>query len=71
VLKEKPAVTVPEAAELLGVPRHTVYILIRTGKVRYQRLGKRHLIHRRDLAEYIEKSWKREGQDSRVRQETR
>jgi excisionase family DNA binding protein len=61
VLIERPAVTVPEAAELLGVPRHAVYTLIRTGRVRYQRLGKRHLIHRRDLAEYIEKSWKREG----------
>ena len=71
MFQEKPAVTVPEAAELLGVPRYTVYTLIRTGRVRYQRLGKRHLIHRLDLSEYIEKSWRREGQDSRTRQGAR
>ena len=71
MLQEKPAVTVPEAAEFLGVPRHAVYILIRTGRVRYQRLGKRHLIHRLDLSEYIETSWKREGQDSHPRQGAR
>lgn len=58
---EKSVVTVPEAAELLSVPRHAVYVLIRTGKVRYQRLGKRHLVHRGDLTDYIEKNWKREG----------
>ncbi len=58
---EKSVITVPQAAELLGVPRFTVYVLLRTGKVRYQKLGKRHLVHRGDLAEYIEKNWRREG----------
>jgi excisionase family DNA binding protein len=53
--------TVQQAAELLGVPRFSVYVLIRTGKVRYQKLGKRHLVHRGDLEAYIEKGWKREG----------
>lgn len=61
MLQEKPVISVPEAAELLGVPRFSVYVLIRTGKVRYQKIGKRHLIHRRDLAEFLEKNWKREG----------
>ncbi len=54
-------ITVPQAAELLGVPRFSVYVLIRTGKIRYQKLGKRHLLHRRELEDYIEKNWKREG----------
>ena len=54
-------ITVQQAAELLCVPRFSVYVLIRTGKVRYQKLGKRHLVHRADLESYIEKSWKREG----------
>lgn len=71
MVQEKPAVTVPEAAELLGVPRHAVHILIRTGRVRYQRLGKRNLIHRLDLSEYIERSRNREGQDSHPRQGAR
>jgi excisionase family DNA binding protein len=53
--------TVQQAAELLGVPRFSIYVLIRTGKVRYQKLGKRHLVHRGDLETYIEKGWKREG----------
>jgi excisionase family DNA binding protein len=53
--------SVQQAAELLGVPRFSIYVLIRTGKVRYQKLGKRHLVHRSDLESYIEKSWKREG----------
>lgn len=56
-----PVLTVQQAAELLGVPRFAVYVLIRTGKVRYQKLGKRHLLHRDDLTAYIEKNWKREG----------
>jgi excisionase family DNA binding protein len=54
-------ITVQKAAELLGVPKFSIYILIRTGKVRYQKLGKKHLICRRDLDEYIEKNWQREG----------
>lgn len=54
--------TVQQAAELLGVPKFSVYLLIRTGKVRYQKLGKRHIVHRGDLEQYIEKSWKREGE---------
>lgn len=53
--------TVQQAAELLGVPKFSVYLLIRTGKVRYQKLGKRHIVHRGDLEQYIEKNWKREG----------
>jgi excisionase family DNA binding protein len=53
--------TVQQAADLLGVPRFSVYVLIRTGKVRYQKLGKRHLVHPGDLETYIEKSWRREG----------
>jgi excisionase family DNA binding protein len=61
MIQEKPVISVPEAAELLSVPRFSVYVLIRTGKVRYQKIGKRHLIHRRDLAEFLEKNWKREG----------
>ena len=57
-----PVLTVQQAAELLGVPKFSVYVLIRTGKVRYQKLGKRHLVHRDDLTQYIEKNWKREGE---------
>ena len=55
-------ITVQQAAELLGVPKFSIYVLIRTGKVRYQKLGKKHLICRADLDNYIERSWRREGQ---------
>jgi excisionase family DNA binding protein len=54
-------ITVQQAAELLGVPKFSIYVLIRTGKVRYQKLGKKHLICRADLDSYIERSWRREG----------
>ena len=58
---EQLALTVPQAATLLGVPRFTIYKLVRTGKIRFQKLGKRHLIHRGDLSAYIDQNWRREG----------
>lgn len=58
---ESPLLTVPQAAQFLNTTRSVVYTLVRTGAVRYMRLGKRHLIHREDLLSHIEKNLVREG----------
>jgi excisionase family DNA binding protein len=58
---EPPFLTVDEAAKFLRCARFTVDKLVNTGVVRYQKLGRRNLIHRGDLLKYIEQHWVKEG----------
>lgn len=50
--KEKIAISVTEAAELLGLSRPTVYKLIHRGDFPVMRIGTRTLIHRGKLEEW-------------------
>ena len=56
-----PLVTVHEAAQLLRCARFTVDKLVHTGKLRYQKVGRKNLINREDLVAYIDRGWVREG----------
>jgi excisionase family DNA binding protein len=56
-----PLLTVPEAAKFLRAPIYSVRLLIRRGKLRYQRVGKRFVLPRADVEAYLENGWKREG----------
>jgi excisionase family DNA binding protein len=47
-------VTVEEAARLLGIGRTTMFGLIGTGEVKSVRLGKRRLISRKSLEQFVE-----------------
>ena len=60
-VEERAFLTVDEAAKFLQCARFTVDKLINTGVVRYQRLGRKNLIHRGDLLKYIEQHWVKEG----------
>lgn len=51
---EKIALTVPEAAELLGVSRPTVYQLMRAEDFPAFKVGRRTLISRSGLADWVE-----------------
>jgi excisionase family DNA binding protein len=53
VSSQRVTLTVPEAAELLGVGRTTLYELVRAGKFPAVRLGRRILIPRRALDEVL------------------
>jgi len=48
-------ITVPEAAEMLGISRNFAYELVRQGKLPVVRFGKRLLIPRRELEKMLEK----------------
>lgn len=47
--------SIPGAAELLGVGRSTVYILMSEGKLRSVKVGARRLIPSDAIAEFIER----------------
>lgn len=47
-------VTVEEASRLLGIGRTTMYDLIGRGEVKSVRLGKRRLISRKSLEQFVE-----------------
>ena len=49
----KLAVSIPEAAEICGVGKSTIYRLIDDGKIKRRKLGKRALILISDLTEYM------------------
>ncbi len=51
---EKEWMKVPEAAELLGVPRSRMYDLVSRGEVPAVRIGERSIrVNRRDLEEFL------------------
>ena len=52
-MKNRIAVSIPEAAAMCGIGKSTVYRLIDSGKLRRKKLGKRALILVSDLEEYI------------------
>lgn len=51
----KPTLTVHEAAELIGISKPKMYELVRAGKIRSVRIGKKILISRQSLMDWIMK----------------
>ena len=51
----KVKMTVPEAAQLIGISNPKMYDLVRAGKVRSVRVGKKILISRKSLMDWLEK----------------
>ena len=52
-MTERLAVTVPQAAEMLGLGRSTTWQLVRRGRLRSLRVGKRVLIPVRELERFL------------------
>ena len=50
---QKLTVSVDEAARLLGIGRNKAYELVRTGELRHVRAGRRVIIPRRALDEFL------------------
>jgi len=50
----KLAVGIPEAAEMVGIGRSSLYSLFREGKIQPRKSGKRTLILVEDLKRYVE-----------------
>ena len=51
----KVTLTVPEAAQLIGISNPKMYELVRAGKVRSVRVGKKILISQKSLMDWLEK----------------
>jgi excisionase family DNA binding protein len=51
--QERLAFSVIEAAEMLGISRAMVYVLIEAGKIRSRKIGARRVITREALAEFL------------------
>ena len=51
----KVTLTVPEAAELIGICKPTMYEMVRAGKVRSVKVGKKILISRQSLLDWLKK----------------
>lgn len=49
----KVTLTVPEAAELIGICKPTMYEMVRAGKVRSVKVGKKILISRQSLMDWL------------------
>lgn len=57
-----PAVlTVAEMARHLHIPKSAARKIIRRGKVRYQRIGKRWIVPFSDVQAFLNSGWKQEG----------
>ena len=52
-MTQKIAVSIPEAAEICGVGKSTIYRLIDRGEIKRKKLGKRALILVEDLKSYL------------------
>ena len=53
--ENKVTLTVSEAAELIGISKPSMYEVVRTGKVRSVKVGKKILISRQSLREWLKK----------------
>ena len=51
--ERKVTLTVPEAAELIGICKPTMYEMVRAGKVRSVKIGKKILISRQSLMDWL------------------
>jgi excisionase family DNA binding protein len=59
--EQSPVFTLPQAAQYLSVPTYAIRLLVRRGKLRYQRIGKRFVVPRADVESLLNNGWKREG----------
>ena len=53
--ENKVTLTVSEAAELIGISKPSMYEVVRTGKVRSVKVGKKILISRQSLMDWLKK----------------
>jgi len=59
VVEESPCWTIPEAARYLKCPIYTVRLLIKQGRIPYQRLGKKFLLPISEVKAMLAAGWKR------------
>lgn len=57
------AYSVPDAAELVGLCRNTMWALVRAGKIRVKPVGRRVLVPRQSLLEFLAQ----DGDESKAR----
>jgi len=62
---ESPVFTLKEAAEFLKCSVWTIRSLIWNGDVSYQKLGKHFVVSRKELEQFLESRWRRNG-DPRI-----
>ncbi len=60
-LKTKLLLSVPEAAELLGVSKRTLYLLLQSGELTRRKVRRRTVIHRDDVVGFAARA----GEDHR------
>lgn len=53
VLKEKPFLSITETTQLMGISRRTLYRMIERGVIKYSKFGRRTIISRAELDEYL------------------
>jgi excisionase family DNA binding protein len=52
----KPRYKIPEAADLLGTPRSTIYVRIKSGDIKIQKDGRRTFITAAEIDRYVAKT---------------
>jgi len=55
ILKEKPYLSVKETSQLLGISRRTLYRMLSRGDLKHTKIGRRTIIIRTELDNYIMK----------------
>lgn len=53
-MTDQTMLSILEAARLLGIGRSTLYALIKEGRLPVRKLGRRTLIHRDDLGQFVD-----------------
>lgn len=56
-----PCMTVREAASFMSCTRSCIFQLIHSGKLPYQKLGRRFVVPRDAVETFLERNWKRNG----------
>ena len=60
-IKDKPYISITEAALFIGVSRPTIYLYLRNGEISAKRLGSKYLIAREDIENLFNNPDKFEG----------
>lgn len=60
--RQSPAITLKEAAALMAATVHHVRTLVWSGRISFQRCGKRFVVPREEVLALIDAGWKRNGE---------
>ena len=55
-MEERLAVRPDEAAAMIGICRSTIYNLLRKGEIGYSQIGRRRVIPKENITEYLKKT---------------